>query len=81
MRSGGENLHFRNKNGADFLLPVLAPKPLSVAHPSTEVKTTLPSHFYCFIPVNVRSRCESWSIKKLSSKELMLLNCGVGEDS
>ena len=24
--------------------------------------------------------CESWSIK-LSSKELMLLNCGVGEDS
>ena len=24
--------------------------------------------------------CESWSIKrKLSSKELMLLNCGVGE--
>ena len=25
--------------------------------------------------------CESWTIKKLSSKELMLLNCGVGEDS
>ena len=24
--------------------------------------------------------CESWSIK-LSSEELMLLNCGVGEDS
>ena len=24
--------------------------------------------------------CESWSIK-LSAKELMLLNCGVGEDS
>ena len=24
--------------------------------------------------------CESWSIK-LSTKELMLLNCGVGEDS
>ena len=25
--------------------------------------------------------CESWTIKKLSTKELMLLNCVVGEDS
>ena len=25
--------------------------------------------------------CESWTIRKLSAKELMLLNCGVGEDS
>ena len=25
--------------------------------------------------------CESWTIKKLSAKELMLLNCGVGEAS
>ena len=24
--------------------------------------------------------CESWTIRKLSTKELMLLNCGVGED-
>ena len=24
--------------------------------------------------------CESWTIKDLSDKELMLLNCGVGED-
>ena len=23
---------------------------------------------------------ESWTIKKLSAEELMLLNCGVGED-
>ena len=23
--------------------------------------------------------CESWTIKKLSTEELMLLNCGVGE--
>ena len=29
----------------------------------------------------VMYRCESWTIKKLSVKELMLLNCGVGEDS
>ena len=25
--------------------------------------------------------CESWSVKKVSAEELMLLNCGVGEDS
>ena len=25
--------------------------------------------------------CESWTIKKAEPKELMLLNCGVGEDS
>ena len=25
--------------------------------------------------------CESWTIKKLSTEEFMLLNCGVGEDS
>ena len=32
----------------------------------------------------VRYGCESWTIKKavkLSAEELMLLNCGVGEDS
>ena len=29
----------------------------------------------------VMYRCESWTMKKLSTKELMLLNCGVGEDS
>ena len=25
--------------------------------------------------------CDSWTIRKLIAKELMLLNCGVGEDS
>ena len=25
--------------------------------------------------------CESWTLRKLSAEELMLLNCGVGEDS
>ena len=25
--------------------------------------------------------CESWNIKKADNEELMLLNCGVGEDS
>ena len=25
--------------------------------------------------------CESWTIRRLSAKELVLLNCGAGEDS
>ena len=25
--------------------------------------------------------CESWTVKKVSTEELMRLNCGVGEDS
>jgi len=29
----------------------------------------------------LRYGCESWTIKKAEPKELMLLNCGVGEDS
>ena len=33
-----------------------------------------------FFPV-VMYGCESWTKIKLSAKELMLLNCGVGEDS
>ena len=29
----------------------------------------------------VMYECGSWTIRKLSTEELMLLNCGVGEDS
>ena len=29
----------------------------------------------------VRYGCESWTIKKAETEELMLLNCSVGEDS
>ena len=25
--------------------------------------------------------CESWTVRRLNAKELMLVNCGVGEDS
>ena len=25
--------------------------------------------------------CESWTMRRVSAKELILLNCGVGEDS
>ena len=45
---------------------------------------TLPTKVYpvkaMIFPV-VMYGCESWTIKKLSIEELMLLNCGVGEDS
>ena len=33
-----------------------------------------------FFPV-VMYGCESWTTRKLSTEELMLLNCGVGEAS
>ena len=29
----------------------------------------------------VMCACESWTVKKAEHEELMLLNCGVGEDS
>ena len=29
----------------------------------------------------VKHGCESWTIKKAEQEELMLLNCGAGEDS
>ena len=45
---------------------------------------TLPTKF-CLVkamvfPV-VMYGCESWTVKKVSTEQLMLLNCGVGEDS
>ena len=45
---------------------------------------TLPTKV-CFVkamlfPV-VMNGCESWTIKKTEPEELMLLNCGIGEDS
>ena len=44
---------------------------------------TLPTQVYlvkAMVFLVVMYGCESWTIK-LSTKELMLLNCGVGEDS
>ena len=45
---------------------------------------TLPTNF-CLVkamvfPV-VMYECQSWTVKKAELEELMLLNCGVGEDS
>ena len=39
-----------------------------------------PSVRAMFFPV-VMCGCESWTIKKAQSEELVLSNCGVGEDS
>ena len=33
-----------------------------------------------FFPL-VMYECESWTVKKAENQELILLNCGVGEDS
>ena len=47
-------------------------------------KVTLPIKVYLVkimvFPV-VMYGCESWTKRKLRAEELMLLNCGVGEDS
>ena len=45
---------------------------------------TLPTKF-CLVKVMVfpvvMYGCENWTKRKVSTEELMLLNCGVGEDS
>ena len=45
---------------------------------------TLPTKVYlvkAMVFLVVMYGCESWTKRKLSAEELMLLNCGVGEDS
>ena len=45
---------------------------------------TLPTKFHlvkAMVFPLVMYGCESWTIRMLSTKELMLLNCGFGEDS
>ena len=66
---------------------MLAPWKISYDQPRQHIKNQRhyfankgpSSQIYGFFPV-VMYGCESWTIK-LSTKELMLLNCGVGEDS
>ena len=46
--------------------------------------TTLLTNVYilkAMVFVIVMYGCDSWTIRKLNAEELMLLNCGVGEDS
>ena len=41
---------------------------------------TLPTKVH-LVKAMVMYGCESWTVIKLSAEEVMLLNCGVGEDS
>ena len=46
--------------------------------------TTLPAKVHLvklMVFPEVMYGCESWTVKKAEHQELMLLNCGVGEDS
>ena len=45
---------------------------------------TLPTKVHlvkAMVFLTVVYRCESWTIKKAGTEELMLSNCGAGEDS
>ena len=46
---------------------------------SRDISLSPKVHIVKIMVFPVMYRCESWTIKK--AKELMLLNCGVGEDS
>ena len=65
---------------------MLAPWKKSVTNLDSILKSrhiTLPTKVHLlkamFFPVAMYG-CESWTIKKASAEELMVLNCGVGED-
>ena len=51
-----------------------------IGHQNTTLLEEKSSHVWIFFFPVVMCGCESWTIK-LSAKELMPLNCGVGEDS
>ena len=48
------------------------------------IDITLPAKFHlvkAIVFLVVMYGCESWTVKKASAEELILLNCGVREDS
>ena len=56
----------------------------AIANLDSIAETTLPTKVHIVkamvFPIFMYG-CENWTIRRLSSKELMLLNCGVGGDS
>ena len=77
--------------GKDY--PLLENSMYCILHGLAKSRTWLHFHFHfhfrnrkvrlikaIIFPV-IMYRCESWTIRKLSTKELMLLNLGIGEDS
>ena len=61
---------------------MLAPWKKSYDHPRQHIKMPTKVHIAktMVFPV-VMYGCVSWTIKKADAEELMLLNCGFGEDS
>ena len=47
----------------------------------TNLESILKSRVKAMVFPIVMCGCENWTIKKLSTEELVLLHCGVGEDS
>ena len=66
------------------LVVFIAPWLVIVFRPLLEAQITLATKVRLVkamvFPV-VMYRCESWTVKKAECRRLMLLNCGVGEDS
>ena len=66
---------------------MLAPWKESYVQPRQHIKKqniTLPAKVHlvkAMVFPGVMYGFESWTIKKLNAEEMMLLNCGVGEDS
>ena len=85
-RSDGQEKENRHLMGNEILIRSYKDRrmnPLKMHENQTEIVTSQPTKIQVvkamIFPV-VMYRCESWNIK-LNAKELMLLNCGVGEDS
>jgi len=55
---------------------ILKSRDITLSTKSTKVRLVKAMAF----PV-VMYGCDSWTIKKVNAEELMLLNCGVGENS
>ena len=66
---------------------MFAPWKKSYDQPTQHIKKqrlTLPTKVHLVKAIvfpTVMYGCETWTIRRLSAEELMLLNCGVGEDS
>ena len=70
----------RNLSGITFGRTVMTNLDSLVKHRDTALPTKVYLVKAMVFPVAMYG-CKSWTIKKVSNEELMLLNCGGGEDS
>ena len=54
---------------------------LDIILKSRDITLPIKAHLVKAIFPGVMYVCESWTVRMLSTEELILLNCGVGEDS